>query len=113
MARPMHYRDYAFEAYARSRAKRDRGKREGPDHQINGVGAQETDQLGGRISFQNTECELDRQLDDENWFRRYPKASFRLRDLNENDGHGESATELLSIIVSRGGRKTFIPRVSQ
>ena len=39
MARTMHFRDFAFEAYARSRAKRDRGKREGPDHQINGAGA--------------------------------------------------------------------------
>jgi hypothetical protein len=63
MARTMHYRDWAHEAYARARAKCDRGKREGPDPQC-GAGARKNDHLGGKISPQNNERERDGQRSD-------------------------------------------------
>ena len=112
MARTTPYRDYAFEAYARSRAKRDRGKRKGPDHQ-NGAGARDNaDQLGGPISLLNNQCERDRQLDDTNWFRKFPKAHFRLRDLNDQDALGDAAQELLRICVARNGDRSFLWRTA-
>lgn len=113
MAPTMNYRDWAFEAYARSRAKRDRGKREGPDHRRNGVGAREnSDQLGGKISLQSIESERDRQLDDADWFTKSPKARFRLRDLNDQNGLGDAAQEILRICVARNGNRSFLWRIA-
>lgn len=108
MARSMHFRDYAFEAYARSRAKRDRGKREGPDHQCNGVGARKFDQLGGQIDPKNTPGESLGQLTDRDFFAKCKRADYRIRDIVADDGLGAAASDLLRVIVARGGKKTFV-----
>ena len=111
MARTV-YRDYAFEAYARSRAKRDRGKREGPDHH-NGVGARNFDQLGGQIDFKNTPRESLGQLTDRDFFTQCKHADYRIRDIVADDGLGDAASDLLRVIVARGGKKTFVWRGAQ
>lgn len=80
-ARAMHYRDYAFESYARSRAKRDRGKREGPDHLCNGAGARNVDQLGGQIGTGNTLHDSSGQLDGHDFFAKFKRADYRYRDV--------------------------------
>jgi hypothetical protein len=112
MTRTM-YRDYAFEAYARSRAKRDRGKREGPDHQINGVGARNADQLGRQICTRNTPQDSPGQLDDQDYFTKFERADYRLRDVVAADGLGGAASALLRVIVARrSGKKIFVWRAA-
>jgi hypothetical protein len=114
MARTMHFRDFAFEAYARSRAKRDRGKREGPDHQINGAGARNVDQLGGQIDARNTLHDSSGQLDDRDFFAKFKRADYRLREIVPADGFGGAASALLQVVVARrGGKKTFVWRAAE
>lgn len=110
MTRP--YRDWAFGAYARSRARRDRGKSEGPDHQIGAGAPRDADQLGGQITLTSIDCGLERQLDDADWFRKFPKAHLRIRDLNHHDGLGDAARELLRICVARNGDRSFLWRTT-
>jgi hypothetical protein len=56
------YRDYAYEAYARARAKRDRNGKGA--HHGNGRPPQKFDKLAGSIELQNIERDLDRQRTD-------------------------------------------------
>jgi hypothetical protein len=113
MTRRMQYRNWAYEGYARARAKVDREKREGPEHHKNGIGAREnSDQLAGQISLLTTGYSRDRQQDDENWFKRFQRANFRLRDLNDRDGFGDAAREVLRVCVVRNGARSFMWRIA-
>ena len=61
------YRDYAYEAYVRARAKRDRNGKGA--HHGNGRPPQKFNKLAGSIELQNIERDLDRQRDGREFFR--------------------------------------------
>jgi hypothetical protein len=53
------------------------------------------------------------RLSDRAWFSTHPLARSRFRSIVDDDDVGSAAIELLSVDVTRSGRKSFIPRVAQ
>jgi len=73
--------DYASKSMPDTRAQADSWKKgKAPSPQCAVAGGHETmaDQLGGPISFSNNQCGTrNRQTDDTNWFRKFPKSHFQ------------------------------------
>jgi hypothetical protein len=101
--------DYGDRAYERVRAKLDRESKSKEGDRANGRPQKQSKYP----QDQNTQADLNRQLSDTDWFKKFPRADIRLRNIVADDDLGNAAADLLSIVVSRGGRKTFIPRVMQ
>jgi hypothetical protein len=100
--------DFADRAYERFCAKRDReAKCKGGDrhsHPPKQIKLQHPE---------NNQTDSFRQLNDAEFFAKHRLARCRLRDVIDDDNLGAAAAELLSVVISRGGRKIFIPRVTQ